>query len=264
MAHSRRIATLMVVITSLWYSRARSDEPLFIVTDSPQFVVTTATHSSDKLIGEAAPTPMAEVVRVIGLLPTPQIGFVDWGCGDGRWCIAAAEKWPTCRVTGVEIDNARAAATRERVRAAGLENRITIVTGDVLTVPVEADVGTCFLYQSTLDALRPRLEKMRAWASYRHRPTGLPCEKSGDSWIYIRPVQQAVVRQPYAVWNGQIYYGPNPGCNCEMCRSIISQIAAQQQAAPVAAQPKAASGHWETVKRCNGKSCWFEQQWIAD
>ena len=44
--------------------------------------------------GEAAHTPMAEVVRVLGLLPKPEIAFVDFGCGfDARWCVAAAEKW---------------------------------------------------------------------------------------------------------------------------------------------------------------------------
>lgn len=172
----------------------------------------------------AAPTPYAEVVRVLSLLPTPQIGFVDFGCGDGRWCIAAAERWPNCpRITGVELDPARAAAARERVRAAGLNGRITIITGDVFDVDVTADVGVAYLYGETLDKLRPRLEKLKAFASYHHRVTGMSMSQNGDTWFYTAPV--AVQSQPAAVWQGQYYSGPV--CNsqsCRMCQELRRQL----------------------------------------
>lgn len=187
---------------------------------------------------EAAPTPGQEVERVIGLLPKPEIGFVDFGCGDARWCIAAAERWG-CRVTGVEIDPARAAAARERVRSVGLDHLITIIEGDATTTKVEADVGVAYLYPDVLERLRPRLQRLRAFASYIHRPPGLAVSRNGDTWIYVqtvRPVQSFIpIQQPayqYGVqyrgpakWRGQVYLGrvcDNP--NCRMCNSIQRQL----------------------------------------
>lgn len=170
---------------------------------------------------ESAPTPMAEVERVLSLLPTPIVGFVDFGCGDGRWCISAAERWGV-KTTGVELDPARAAAARERVRAVGLAHLVTIVTGDATTVEVEADVGVAYLYQDVLEKLRPRIEKLKAFASYRHRPPGLPVTQNGDSFLYLRPTTQA----RGAVWQGQVYSGPV--CNapgCRMCAAIRQALA---------------------------------------
>ena len=168
-----------------------------------------------------APTPSVEVERVIGLLPKPEIGFVDFGCGDGRWCIAAAQQWG-CRATGVEIDPARAAAARERVAAASLSHLVTIITGDALTTDVQADVGVAYLWSDVLEQLRPRIEKLRAFASYQHQPPGLSVVQNGDSWLYFRPV---VNQSRSAVWQGKVYSAPvcnSPGC--AMCRSIRVQI----------------------------------------
>lgn len=168
----------------------------------------------------AAPTPMKEVERVLGLLPKPEVGFVDFGCGDGRWCIAAAERWG-CRVTGVEIDPARAAATRERVKSVGLSHLVTIVTGDATKVDVDADVGVAYLYGDVLQRLQPKLQKLRAFASYKHQPPGLPVVKNGDTWLYFRGDAHART----AVWGGQQYAGPvcnDP--NCRMCNSIRGQL----------------------------------------
>lgn len=201
---------------------------------------------------EASPTPYAEVVRVLSLLPKPEVGFVDYGCGDARWCIAAAEKWG-CKATGIEIDPARAAMAKRRVQDAGLGHLVTIIEGDATTIDVAADVGVAYLYQGVLDKLKPRAEKLRAFASYIHQPAGLHVSKSGDSWIYTRPEPVKA-----AVWNGQSYAGPV--CNnplCGMCNSIRSQLAATVSAKP-------AGGHYENRKFCNGRSCWFESVWVPD
>ena len=171
-------------------------------------------------IGEAAPTPGQEVERVIGLLPKPEIGFVDYGCGDARWCIAAVERWG-CRATGIEIDHDRATMARERVKSLGLSHLITIVEGDVTTTNVEADVGVAYLYADVLEQLRPRLQKLRAFASYQHQPPGLPVTKNGNSWLYVRDTQQP----QSATWQGQHY--SHPVCNspgCVMCNSIRRQL----------------------------------------
>lgn len=197
----------------------------------------------------AAPTPQAEVDRVLALLPKPAIGFVDFGCGDGRWCIAAAKRWG-CKSTGVEIDQYRAAAAKEAVRKAGLENLVTIVCGDATTTDVQADVGVAYLYADVLEKLKPRIEKLEAFASYMHKPP-IAATKNGDSWIYVRP--KPVALPAVASWNNRQYTGPvcsNP--NCGMCNSIRAQLAT-----PVVQQP-AASGYW--VKRCQNGNCWME--WV--
>lgn len=203
--------------------------------------------------GDAAPTPQAEVERVLSLLPTPKIGFVDYGCGDARWCIAAAKRWG-CKVTGVEIDPARAAAAKERVRAAGMERLVTIIEGDAITTTVDADVGVAYLWPDVLGKLRPRIEKLTAFASYQHQPPGVPVSQNGESWFYTRPQPVAA-----AAWGGRTYTGPlcnSP--NCAMCQSIRSQLASQQ---PATAAP---SGHFETRKFCNGRTCWYADVWVPD
>lgn len=176
------------------------------------------------LSSEAAPTPYSEVVRVLALLPTPQVGFVDFGCGDARWCIAAAERWPAVRITGVEIDSARASAARERVAAVGMSSRITIITGDATTTDVVADVGVAYLYADVLERLKPRLEGLRAFASYLHRPPGMDVVANGDSWIHIKQLP-VLTQARAAVWNGYTY--SHPVCNspgCAMCNSIRGQL----------------------------------------
>lgn len=198
-----------------------SGEAAFRAADGqPRSVSTSAEAAS-------AATPMDEVNRVLGLLPHPQVGFVDFGCGDGRWVIAAAQRWD-CRATGIEIDPARAAAARERVQAAGLSHLVTIITGDATATDVQADVGVAYLWQDVLQQLLPRLQRLRAFASYQHQPPGLNVVRNGDSWIYtaqssIQPVSQQQSRG--AMWGGQVYSGPvcnSPGC--PMCRSIRSQL----------------------------------------
>ena len=179
--------------------------------------------------GAAAHTPMAEVVRVIGLLPNPEIAFVDFGCGyDTRWCVAAAERWG-CKCIGVEIDPDRAAAARERVRNLGLDHLITILEGDAVDAPVSGDVAVVYLYPDVLAKLKTRLEGFRAFASYLHQPPGINCTKNGDTWIYRRGAQQVqqnyATQQSAAVWRGALYNQPlcnSP--NCAMCNSIRRQL----------------------------------------
>lgn len=175
---------------------------------------------------EASPTPQKEVDRVLGLLPRPDIGFADIGCGDGRWLLAAARRWPGCKITGVEIDPARAAAARERVAAEGLSHVVTIVTGDAITTPLDADVVTFYLYPEVIAQLIPKLKSMKACASYIHEPIGLGgAVKNGDSWLYFRDSQGAVVHRRVAVWDGMQYSGRVcSNANCRMCAEIMRQL----------------------------------------
>jgi len=204
-------------------------EPAMSASEYQTFTVEPA--SSDPLAtGEAAHTPMSEVVRVLALLPKPEIAFIDFGCGyDARWCIAAAERWG-CKCVGIEIDPSRAAAARERVRNLGLSHLITIVEGDAAVVPVSGDVAVAYLYSDVLARLKPRLEGYRAVASYLHQFPGMSGTKSGDTWIYRRQqVQQAqqvqLSQSGGAVWGGVTY--SQRVCNnphCQMCNSIGRQL----------------------------------------
>lgn len=170
----------------------------------------------------SSPTPLSEVTRAIARLPRPEVGFVEFGCGsDARWCVAAVDRWG-CRATGVEIDHGRATAAREHVAKLGLSHLITIIEGDAVTVDVDADVGAAYLYADALESLSPRIQKLRAFASYMHQPPGVYSTSHGDVWIYDSHVKSA----PRATWGGYSYSGPlcnNP--RCVMCNSIRAQLA---------------------------------------
>lgn len=168
----------------------------------------------------AAPTPYAEVDRILSILnPQPSETFVDYGCGDGRFLIAAASAYG-CNCVGVEIDPERAAEARRNVAAAGLSHRIQIITGDVLEVEVDADVGVAYLYPDLLDAMSAKLQRLNRFASYLHPVGGLSMENHQGVYVWNRPPPQR-----YGYWKGRAYAGRmcrDP--NCRMCNSIQSQI----------------------------------------
>lgn len=181
---------------------------------------------------EAAPTPHREVVRVLALLsPRADETFVDYGCGDGRWCIAAAQIYG-CKAVGVEIDPLRADDARRRVEVLGLSDQVQIITGDATTTEVDADVGVAYLYSDVLDQLRPKLERLNRFASYQHRVNGLAMSQNGDSWVWNKPqpvqyLQDVPQQSRQAYWGGRSYAYGFRGCGnprCAMCNSINSQL----------------------------------------
>ena len=204
---------------------------------------------------EASPTPMDEVNRVLGVLPKPEVAFVDFGCGsDARWCIAAARKWGR-PVIGIEINPERAAQARINVNENGLDQQITILEGDAAQADIEADVGVAYLYDETLTKLKPRIAKMKAFASYMHQVPGLAMSKNGDTWIYTKSVSAT---RPVAIWNGQPF--TQRVCankNCQMCNQIQAMLDAGKD------QSKS-TGHYESRKMCDGRRCWYAQVWVND
>ena len=172
---------------------------------------------------EAAPTSHAEVARVLAILrPQSSETFVDYGCGDARWCIAATRTYG-CRSVGVEIDSERAAAARAAVAASGLSDRIEIIEGDATKVDVPAQVGVCYLWPETLELLKPKLMKLDRFASMQHHVEGVAMAQNGDAWVYRKP--QPVVQRAGAVWGGRMYSGPVCNSrNCAMCNAIRRQL----------------------------------------
>lgn len=161
----------------------------------------------------------------------PEHTFVDIGCGDGRVLIAAVQKWG-CHGLGIEIDPKQAALARRCVEAAGLSHKITIREGDATRMDFKANAGFAYLYPETLEALADKIAEIPAFVSYQHPVAGLKETLSEHGKFYSRDPQpqfQVVADRPYAVWNGVTYYSEyNPGCNCDMCRSIRSQLAIQR------------------------------------
>lgn len=82
----------------------------------------------------------------------------DLGSGDGRVVIAAARLG--ARGVGIEIDPALVATARANAAAAGVEDRVTFIVGDIFdpAIPIgDATVVTLFLLQELNIKLMPRL-----------------------------------------------------------------------------------------------------------
>ncbi|HEX5217829.1 MAG TPA: methyltransferase domain-containing protein [Vicinamibacterales bacterium] len=83
----------------------------------------------------------------------------DLGCGDGMLLMAAARAG--ARAVGIDIDPRRIAEATANVKAAGLENRITLILGDFFDPKVkigEATVVTLYLLERLNIQLIPRLK----------------------------------------------------------------------------------------------------------
>lgn len=99
-----------------------------------------------------------EVVRLMLDLAGVAPGDVvyDLGCGDGRVVIEAARRG--ARGVGVDNDPALVREARANARAAGVEERVQIVQGDLYGIDLRgATVVTLFLQPDVNLALRPRL-----------------------------------------------------------------------------------------------------------
>ena len=81
----------------------------------------------------------------------------DLGCGDGRILIAAAKAYGA-RGVGIEIDPALVKIARAKVRAEGVEDRVTILQQDLFQTDLSpATVVTLYLGASVMQKLRPKL-----------------------------------------------------------------------------------------------------------
>lgn len=197
-------------------------QPAAIVSiDFPSYPVVTPVPVSVQ--PEQAPTPIVEVRRVLAILrPKSHEMFIDFGCGDGRWLIEAARTYK-CRAVGIEINPIQAERTRRAVVAAGLGDKVQVIVGDATTVDVDAQVGVAYLYPNVLVRLKPKLLKLKRFATYMHRVDGVVMQQNGDAWVWTKPEPMFVT--PYAWYGGQTYTGRV--CNspyCSMCNSIARQL----------------------------------------
>ena len=102
--------------------------------------------------------PVAEAMMRLANVTNQDVVY-DLGCGDGALVIAAAKRG--ARAVGVDIDPDRIKEATEKVRAAGVQDRVTLIRGDIFDPQIkigEASVVTLYLLQSLNEKLKPRLK----------------------------------------------------------------------------------------------------------
>ena len=104
------------------------------------------------------PTPQAVVDKMLEVAGLSQKDVLyDLGCGDGRIVIGAAKRGAK-RAIGVDIDPERIAEARSNAKAAGVEDRVRFIEGDLFATPLdEATVVTLYLLPDLNLRLRPKL-----------------------------------------------------------------------------------------------------------
>ena len=105
------------------------------------------------------PTPPQVVQRMLNLaeLKAGEV-FFDLGCGDGRTVIMAAKDFGA-RAVGVELREDLVKRALSTVYEQSLQNRITIVNGDMFSVDLTtADVILLYLTTSANEKVKPKLE----------------------------------------------------------------------------------------------------------
>ena len=106
------------------------------------------------------PTPSAVVDAMLKLAMITSSDLVyDLGSGDGRIVIAAAKMYGAHGV-GIDIDPERTREATANARAAGVADKVSFVTDDVLTADVSpATVVMLYLSPSFNSRLAPKLMK---------------------------------------------------------------------------------------------------------
>jgi len=119
----------------------------------------------------------------------------DLGCGDGKIVIAAAKRFGA-RGVGVDIDPVRVREAKAAAIAAGVEDKVTILQGNIFDPAIaigDATVVMLYLLESLNEKLRPRLQAelkpgTRIVSNAFHMGSSWPPEKSedvGTSTIYF-------------------------------------------------------------------------------
>lgn len=108
------------------------------------------------------PTPTELVERMLTMAKvTPQDRVFDLGAGDGIIAITAAQKFKANAV-GIEFNPDMAEYARRKVREAGVQDRVRIITGDIFKEDFSsANVVTMYLLPDLNLRLRPILLKMK-------------------------------------------------------------------------------------------------------
>ena len=110
-------------------------------------------------IAPFVPTPPQVVQRMLNMAELkPGEIFFDLGAGDGRTVVMAAKEF-SARAVGVELREDLVKKALSTVYEQNLQDRITIVNGDIFTVDLtSADVIFLYLTTSANEKVRPKLD----------------------------------------------------------------------------------------------------------
>ena len=108
------------------------------------------------------PTPDALVIKMLEAVKTTKDDVVyDLGSGDGKIPIAAAKEYGA-KAVGIEYNPEMAELARRNVKRAGVDNLVTIITGDIFVEDFsKASVVTMYLLPQLNFKLRPTILKMK-------------------------------------------------------------------------------------------------------
>jgi tRNA A58 N-methylase Trm61 len=123
-----------------------------------QVIESNTSKRTRDVIFVATREPIAEAMMNLANVTKNDVVY-DLGCGDGALVIAAAKRG--ARVVGVDIDPERITEATQKVRAAGVQDRVTLIRGDIFDPAItisEASVVTLYLLPSLNEKLAPRLK----------------------------------------------------------------------------------------------------------
>ncbi|RYY81999.1 class I SAM-dependent methyltransferase [archaeon] len=84
--------------------------------------------------------------------------LMDLGCGDGRICISAAKRFG-CKAIGVEIEEELIKRFREKVEKQGVQDKVQIVQGDLLTIDLSvASIIVLYLLPEAIVLIEDKLK----------------------------------------------------------------------------------------------------------
>ncbi len=90
----------------------------------------------------------------------------DLGCGDGRIPIEAVKRYSIRKAVCVEIRDDLVERAKERVKKAGVKDRVEVIKGDFFKISIkDATAVYMYLLTSVNEQLRPKLERELRYGS---------------------------------------------------------------------------------------------------
>jgi uncharacterized protein (TIGR03000 family) len=120
--------------------------------------------SPDRIVVRWVPTPEDIVDKMCEMAKVTKDDVVhDYGCGDAVMLIRAVKQFGAKKGFGNDIDPKMVAQAHEKIKAAGLEDKITVVQGDILKMTEkdckEATVVLLYIGDDLGAKLSPVLQK---------------------------------------------------------------------------------------------------------
>lgn len=135
-------------------AKERAAKALTLASDEPK---------QTKLFAPFSPSPDAMIDAVWTYLKESDLELqqdellVDLGCGDGRWLVTGVRSFG-CRALGIELDPALVRIASDKVFDAQLTDRITIVEGDIMKMPIrDARLVIVYAFAESLSGIREYL-----------------------------------------------------------------------------------------------------------